>query len=105
MSADGSILVCPDGCDVDDDSIPDGEGLNPCTGGETESCDDNCPGTPNPDQRHSNSGEDDDTVRVGIQHYGNVCDTDYNNNGFVGPEDFNCLRIYFGIVPGPGIGD
>jgi hypothetical protein len=36
--------------DTDGDGIPDGDGTNPCTAGETENCDDNCVDIPNPGQ-------------------------------------------------------
>jgi len=52
--------------DTDDDGIPeDGDnsgidGDNPCTGGQTESCDDNCPTIANPDQEDAdNDGKGD----------------------------------------------
>ena len=64
--ADSNSDGTGDSCeDADDDGIYDdgdnsGEvGDNPCTGGEYENCDDNCPDTPNPDQT------DDDANSVG----------------------------------------
>jgi hypothetical protein len=36
--------------DSDGDGIQDGDGTNPCTGGNTTNCDDNCAGTPNTNQ-------------------------------------------------------
>jgi hypothetical protein len=41
-----------DACDpdLDGDGVPQGDGSNPCTGGQTAGCDDNCPRHPNPGQ-------------------------------------------------------
>jgi hypothetical protein len=66
---------------------------------------DNCREVFNPDQRDSNSNEDDNTQKPGDQHYGDACDTDYDNNGFVGLEDFNDLRTCFGNEASPGCED
>jgi hypothetical protein len=116
-----------DGDGILDDGDSSGDiGDNPCTGGNTENCDDNCVNTPNPDQADAdddgigdvcdncrtvdnrdqldtNADEDDNTNIDGMQHYGNACDADYDNNGFVGLEDFNKLRIWFGqsVPPAP----
>ena len=49
---------------------------NPCTGGDTGNCDDNCPNNPNPDQADSDGD--------GI---GDVCDTDEGISVQPGPED------------------
>jgi subtilisin family serine protease len=118
--------------DIDGDGIlddGDGSGIvgdNPCTGGNTINCDDNCVNTPNPDQadvdsdgvgdvcdncrevynpdqRDTNSGMDDNTSLAGEQHYGNVCDPDFDNNGIVGLADINELRKYYGktVPPAP----
>nr|WP_320192689.1 YCF48-related protein [uncultured Desulfobacter sp.] len=55
------------GCPLLDDKDTDGDGIkndgdnngvpgdNPCTGGDTENCDDNCPTVPNSDQADSNN--------------------------------------------------
>jgi hypothetical protein len=75
------------GPDLDGDGIPDdGDGSGtagdaPCSGGETEDCDDNCPDAANADQVNSNEGEDDNPVLAGLQAYGNVCDPDLDNDG------------------------
>ncbi|MBI4847936.1 MAG: RHS domain-containing protein [Nitrospirae bacterium] len=53
---------------------------------------DNCIEAANPDQRDTNSHEDDNTSLPGIQHYGNICDPDFDNNGFVNILDFNGWR-------------
>ncbi len=65
---------------------------------------DNCREAYNPDQWDSNSEEDDNISISGEQHYGNICDPDFNNNGIVGLEDFNEFRRYFRqtVPPGPG---
>ncbi|MBI5099056.1 MAG: hypothetical protein HZB30_07420 [Nitrospirae bacterium] len=110
---------------ADSDGIPDdGDdsgfiGDNPCSGGNTVNCDDNCPNTYNPDQADtdgdgvgdacdncryvfnpdqldSNSEEDDNTSIPGIQHYGNVCDPDFDNNGIVSKKDKLKLKKYYG---------
>ncbi len=112
--------------DTDGDGIPNGDGTNRCTGGEIANCDDNCRYTPNPDQtdtdndgvgdacdncrlvanpdqRDTNSSEDDNTAKPGIQHYGNVCDPDFDNDGDVGIRDFNEWRKHVGqdVPPAP----
>lgn len=110
---------------ADSDGIPDdGDdsgfiGDNPCTGGNTVHCDDNCPNTYNPDQADSdgdsvgdvcdncrdiantdqldsNSDEDDNRSIPEIQHYGNVCDPDFDNNGKVSKKDKRMLKRYYG---------
>ncbi|MBN2497189.1 MAG: lamin tail domain-containing protein [Deltaproteobacteria bacterium] len=55
---DGDALgdVCDP--DRDGDHIDEGDGSNPCTGGETTYCDDNCPTVPNADQ----ADEDEDGI-------------------------------------------
>jgi len=69
--------------DRDEDGIPDDgdqngiEGDNPCTGGETANCDDNCPNTSNPGQE--------DTGGDGV---GDVCEVDLNA-GLVAYYPFN----------------
>lgn len=61
--------------DSDADGIPDAS--------------DNCSGISNADQIDANA-----------DGYGNVCDTDYDDNGSVGMSDFNALREAFGAVAG-----
>lgn len=118
------VVVSVYPADFDGDGIPDdgdGSGIAgdaPCTGGNTTDCDDNCIDTPNPtqddmdgdligdvcdncrevantDQRDTNSGEDDNTSIAGDQHYGNICDPDFDNDGLVKLADFNEWSKYF----------
>ncbi|MDJ0789645.1 MAG: hypothetical protein QNK05_22855 [Myxococcota bacterium] len=49
---------------------------------------DNCTFVPNADQADVNSGEDDDTSTPGIQHFGDACDVDLNDDGVVSAADF-----------------
>lgn len=86
--------------DSDNDGIPDdGDnsgvvGDNPCTGGETENCDDNCRFNYNPGQQDSDGD--------GI---GNVCCCDVagdaNNDGVVNIMDiiYHITFIYYGGPP------
>jgi subtilisin family serine protease len=55
---------------------------------------DNCTEVANPDQRDTNSGEDDNTSVAGEQHYGNICDPDFNNDGIVDKLDKREMRKY-----------
>ncbi len=117
--------------DADEDGIPDDgdnsgtAGDNPCVGGNTVDCDDNCPEPNpsqadtdsdgigddcdnctevfNPDQRDSNSADDDNPLTAGIQHYGNVCDPDFDNDGRVALQDYVIWRANYRqrVPPGP----
>jgi hypothetical protein len=117
-----SKFIPGDGDGIPDDGDHSGiAGDNTCTGeGNTVNCDDNCPNAynpdqtdtdsdgvgdacdnckvvPNPDQFDSNSDEDDNTSIPGIQHYGNACDPDFDNNGVVSKKDRRKLKRYYGI--------
>jgi len=71
-------ILDSDGDGISDDGDGDGTpGNNPCTGGSTVNCDDNCLLTPNPGQTDSDG-----------DGYGNICDADLDNDGFVGPNDY-----------------
>ncbi|MBL7050155.1 MAG: hypothetical protein ISR96_11625, partial [Nitrospira sp.] len=59
---------------------------------------DNCVEVFNPDQRDTNSDEDDNTFLPGVQHYGNICDGDFDNNGIVEIRDFILWRPFAGQV-------
>ncbi len=59
--------------------------------------DDNCVDVPNPDQEDFDVGDDDDTSLPGVQHYGDACDVDFDNDGTTGPTDFFAvMRPCFG---------
>ncbi|MDJ0789528.1 MAG: GDSL-type esterase/lipase family protein [Myxococcota bacterium] len=49
---------------------------------------DNCVLVANPRQRDANAAEDDDASVAGVQHYGDACDADLNEDGLVAPDDF-----------------
>ncbi len=68
MDSDGIGDVCDP--DRDGDGIAEGDGSNPCTGGDTTDCDDNCPADYNSDQANIDS-----------DNFGDVCDPDRDNDG------------------------
>ena len=50
VNAFAAVQATPAAGDTDGDGILEGDGSNPCSGGNTVGCDDNCPATFNPDQ-------------------------------------------------------
>jgi len=60
--------------DADGDGVPD--------------VSDNCTFVPNPEQEDVDAGSDDDASLAGIQHYGDACDADLDDDGIVGSGDF-----------------
>ena len=60
--------------DGDGDSVPDWR--------------DNCRDVPNRDQADADAGVDDDSSLPGVQHYGDACDADLDNDGVVAVTDF-----------------
>ncbi len=65
---------------------------------------DNCIDVENPDQADFDAPEDDDTSLEGVQHYGDACDADLDDDGVVGPSDFfsvfrPCLGADLDLVP------
>ena len=101
-------------CDTDNDGIlddGDGNGIsgdNPCIGGNTATCDDNCIDTPNTDQADMDSDgignlcdNCSQTLNPGQQDtdndgYGNICDADLDNDGVVGFNDYNLFGNAWG---------
>ena len=91
--------------DIDNDGVLNGTDNCPAAAnsaqkdsdqdGVGDSCD-NCLNTANADQRDTNSDEDDNTSVAGIQHYGNICDGDFDNNGIVEIKDFILWRPFAG---------
>lgn len=58
---------------------------------------DNCVEIANPGQEDFNAGSDDDSSLPGVQHYGDPCDADLDEDGFVGASDFlGVFRPCFG---------
>ena len=50
---------------------------------------DNCQSVANSDQADADQGADDDSSIAGIQHYGDICDLDSDNDGIIGDSDFH----------------
>ena len=61
---------------------------------------DNCVLVPNPFQVDVDAGRDDDASLPGVQHYGDACDLDLDDDGVVGPSDFfGAFRPCLGADP------
>ncbi|MBC8413332.1 hypothetical protein H8E50_06650, partial [bacterium] len=84
-----------DGDGISEDGDNSGvSGDNPCTGGNTLNCDDNCPAVANPGQANSDAdtfGDACDNCRMianqdqlndDNDQFGNVCDLDYNQKAY-----------------------
>ncbi len=93
-----------DGDGLDDDldrcpAIPDPEQRDADGDGVGDVCD-NCLLVPNPDQADIDFPEDDDASLPGVQHYGDLCDADLDDDGIVGSADFfSRLRPCLGLDP------
>jgi len=87
-----SSVFAPSGSgDADGDGIPDAL--------------DNCRLVDNPGQEDADAGFDDDTSLPGVQHYGDACDADLDDDGVVGASDFfsafrPCLGADLAATPG-----
>ncbi len=70
-------------------------------------CFDNCKLVSNPDQKDDNAAEDDNTSVAGIQHYGDLCDPDFDNDGQVTLTDYATWRMYYrqNVPPAPAYVD
>ncbi len=85
----------PGSGDFDQDGVPDSV--------------DNCTAVANPGQFDANATEDDDPA-PGVQHYGNVCDADLDDDGVVTAADYYdvmqpCLGAVVATRPECGIAD
>lgn len=100
---------------LDDGDYSGTAGDSLCAGGNSTDCDDNCIYTSNADQADADGDGVGDvcdncfqTVNAGQQDtdgdgYGNACDCDLDNDGFVGPNDFNLFSAAWYSDPGsPG---
>jgi len=101
VSEQSPLIDCDDGIDNDGDTLVDFGEDSGCAspGGPIEVGDedsdgiadgaDNCSLVANPAQIDSDSDS-----------CGNLCDSDYNNDGFAGVPDFNAFRLAFGTTNG-----
>ncbi len=88
LAQSGSVVVNDDG-----DGIPTNPALPRCATGQTLGCSDNCEGVPNPGQ-FDRDGDG----------YGNVCDCDFDNDGFCSISDFNLFLPDFQSTVDSGVG-
>lgn len=80
----------PDNCP----DIPNADQADTDSDSVGDACD-NCRVVSNPDQTDDNSAEDDNTTLDGLQHYGDACDPDFNNDGLVTLQDYAIWRTYY----------
>ncbi|MDJ0789452.1 MAG: hypothetical protein QNK05_21815 [Myxococcota bacterium] len=114
--------ACDDGIDNDGDGGVDFPGDVDCASpfGTLETPDgdgdgigddvDNCVEVANADQANFDGAADDDSSLPGIQHYGDACDVDLDNDGVVAASDFfaelrPCLGVSLASNPGCAIAD
>lgn len=81
------------------DAVPD-PGQENADGDPWGDACDNCVLVPNLFQADADAGRDDDASLPGIQHYGDACDLDLDDDGVVGPSDFfGAFRPCLGADP------
>ena len=109
-----TVTVVPNADDTDGDGIADGDGSNPCSGGNTVDCDDNCVATSNPDQADGDGDAAGDVcdnctsvtnagqLDTDGDNIGNQCDCDFSQDNFCGFPDFN---LFIGCYNAPTGGD
>lgn len=68
--------------------VPSAQSLPDADGDGVRDTLDNCTEVHNPDQVDFDAGRDDDSSLPGVQHYGDACDLDGDDDGVVGPSDF-----------------